>query len=298
LQAADLIVVLSHLGLDGDRALARAVDGIDLIVGGHSHTFLERPETVDGALIVQAGAKGQVLGRLDLTVEQATGQIEDYADTLLPVNDDVAPDPEVQALVDAALAEAAETMDQPIGETARPLDPRSSGEFALGNLICDALRAAEIDGRSADVAFHNNGGIRARLAKGPITFGQLYEVLPFDNQLMALDLSGGQLRQILEQSVAGAPGKLQVSGLAFAFDMDQPAGQRVVEVAVGGEPLDPARIYRVTTIDYLAAGGDGYETFTQGENVAYGDTEVWVVAEYIREHSPVDPKVEGRIRQE
>jgi 5'-nucleotidase/UDP-sugar diphosphatase len=298
-EQADLIVVLSHLGFDGDQALARAVDGIDVIVGGHSHVFLESPREVNDTLIVQAGAKGQVLGRLELTLDLATGQVTGYdrREVLLPVDGSgVGVHPEVQALVDAALQRAEETMDQPIGEMARALEPQYAGEFALGNLVTDAMLAADLsDGSTPDIAMHNSGGIRAGLPKGPVTYGQVYAVVPFDNQLIALDLTGEQALRILEHSVAGRAGNMQVAGLAFRFDMSRPAGRRVEDVAVGGEPLDPARVYRVVTIDYLAAGGDGQETFLEGENLTYGDGEVWVLAEYIRAHSPVDARVEGRI---
>ncbi|MFC2015963.1 bifunctional metallophosphatase/5'-nucleotidase, partial [Chloroflexota bacterium] len=294
---AELIVVLSHLGYDGDQALAQAVD---VIVGGHTHLFLERPGRVNDTLIVQAGAKGAVLGRLELSVDLATGEVTEYArqDMLLPVTNDVsAVNEEVQTLVQTALAEAAETIDQPIGEMARSVEPRSTGEFALGNLVVDAMRAADMgDGKPADIAMHNNGGIRASLNKGPITFGQLYAVLPFDNQLMALDLTGAQVLRILEHSVSERSAVMQVAGMTFAFNTARPVGERVVEATVGGEPLDPERVYRLVTIDYLAAGGDGQETFLEGSNLAYGDSEVWAVAQYIREHSPVDPQVERRMR--
>lgn len=254
---------------------------------------------MDGTLIVQAGASGKVVGRLELTVNVDTGQVVDHTSrkALLPVTDNLAVvNQEVQTLVDAALAEAAETMDQPIGETAVALQPQSSGEFALGNLVVDAMLDADLDGQPADIAMHNNGGIRAALPKGPISFGQLYAVLPFDNQLMALDQTGEQVLRILEHSVSSSPGKMQVAGMTFRIDTSKPAGDRILEATVGGEPLDPARSYRVVTIDYLASGGDGQETFLEGINPAYGDTEVWVVAQYIRDHSPVHPKVEGRIR--
>ena len=299
-EQADLIVVLSHLGYNGDLALAKAVDGIDVIVGGHSHMFLERPREINDTLIVQAGASGKVVGRLELTVSMGTGQVVDYTSrkALVPVTGNLAQvNQEVQALVDAALADAAETIDQPIGETAVALQPQSSGEFALGNLVVDAMLDADLDGQSADIAMHNNGGIRAALPKGPISFGQLYAVLPFDNQLMAMDLTGEQVLRILEHSVSSSPGKMQVAGMTFRFDMSRPAGDRILEATVGGEPLDPARSYRVVTIDYLASGGDGQETFLEGNNPAYGNTEVWEVAQYIRDHSPVHPKVEGRITQ-
>ncbi len=296
---AGLVVVLSHLGYDGDQALAAAVDGIDVIVGGHSHVFLEHPKEVNGTVIVQAGAKGQVLGRLELTVDLATGKIVDYTPrkVLLPVTNEVDEiNQDVKALVDGALAQAAETMDQPIGETSRALEPQRAGEFALGNLVVDAMLAADLsDGGRPDIAMHNNGGIRAGLPKGPITYGQLYAVLPFDNQLMALDLSGEQVLRILEHSVAEQAGSMQVAGMTFRFDMSKPVGQRILEATAGGAPLDPARNYRVVTIDYLAGGGDGQETFLEGLNPTYGDAEVWAVAEYIRARSPIDPKVEGRI---
>jgi 5'-nucleotidase/UDP-sugar diphosphatase len=300
-EQADLIVVLSHLGYDGDLALAKAVDGLDLIVGGHSHMFLESPRNINNTLIVQAGAKGQVVGRLELTVDVDTGEVVDFSSrkVLVPVTGNAAAvNEEVKSLVDAALAEAAETIEQPIGETAVALQPQSTGEFALGNLVVDAMLAADVDGQTADIAMHNNGGIRAPLPKGPISFGQLYAVLPFDNQLMALDLTGEQVLRILEHSVSNSPGKMLVAGMTFRFDMSRPAGNRIVEAAIAGVPLDPARLYRVVTIDYLASGGDGQETFLEGINPAYGDTAVWAVAQYIQDHSPVHPKVEGRIVQE
>jgi 2',3'-cyclic-nucleotide 2'-phosphodiesterase (5'-nucleotidase family) len=298
---AHLIVVLSHLGYDGDRALASAVDGIDLIVGGHTHTFLEPPAVVNGTIIAQAGTKGKVLGRLELTVDLESKTVKDYtrSGVLLPVTDDVAVlNQEVQALVDAAVDAAKETMDQSIGEVARTLQTRRSGESALGNLVVDAMLASWMEeGHLVDIAMHNNGGIRTDLLKGPITFGQLYAVLPFDNQLVALDLTGAQVLRILEHSVAERAGNMQVAGMAFRFSMSEPVGQRVLEATVGGQPLDPERDYRVVTIDYLASGGDGQEAFLEGTNVAYGDGEVWAVADYVREHSPVDAKVEGRIVQ-
>jgi 2',3'-cyclic-nucleotide 2'-phosphodiesterase (5'-nucleotidase family) len=298
---ADLIIALSHAGYDQDVALAQAVDGIDVIVGGHTHTFMEMPRKVGDTIIVQAGAKGEVLGRLELTVDLATGKVVEYSklQVLRMVSSKVpVVNEEARELVDAALAMAAETMNQPIGETASALRLGSIGEFALGNLIVDAMLAAEIDGRQADIAFHNNGGIRADLPEGPVNYGQIYAVLPFDNQLMAMDLTGEQILDILEHSVSQRLGRMQVAGLSFRFSGSKPPGSRVLEVTVAGKPLDAERAYRVITLDYLASGGDGYDTFLDGTNVAYGDTEVWAVAEYIRTHSPVDPQVEGRIIQQ
>ncbi len=297
-EQADLVVVLSHAGHDADIDLARSVEGIDLIVGGHSHAYVERPRQVGDTLVAQAGAKGQVLGRLELTVDLETGKITGVGGqrALEQVTGDISPvNQEVKDLVDAALVEASETMNQPIGETVRALEPQRVGEFALGNLVVDAMLVSEVDGRAADITTHNNAGIRDGLPKGPVNYGQIYAVLPFDNQLMAMDLTGKQVLEILEHSVSDQAGKLQVAGLTFHFDMSRPRGSRVLEVTVGGQPLDLARTYRMVTIDYLAGGGDGYDTFAQGGNPSYGDNEVWVVAQYIQALSPVDPRVEGRI---
>jgi 2',3'-cyclic-nucleotide 2'-phosphodiesterase (5'-nucleotidase family) len=299
-QQTGLIIVLSHLGIDGDRALAETVDGIDVIVGGHSHLAMDRPEVVNGTLIVSAGSKGQSLGRLDLEVDTGTRQVTGYSrsDLLLPVTGQVSPvNEQAKTLVEAALAQVAATKDQPIGRTSRALEPAREGEFALGNLVVDGMRAVGVgDGVPVDVAFHNNAGIRTGLPKGQITYGELYDALPFDNQLVAMDLTGAQLLRILEHSVSDRAGSLQVSGLSFRFDFSEPAGQRLREVAIGDEPLDRQKAYRVVTIDFLAYGGDGFKTFLDGTNLAYGDGEVWAIAEYIRTHSPVDPRVEGRIR--
>ena len=299
-QQGGLIIVLSHLGIDGDRALAETVDGIDVIVGGHSHLAMDRPEVVNGTVIVSAGSKGQSLGRLELEVDTGTGQVTGYSlsDLLLPVTGQVSPvNEQAKKLVEAALAQVAATKNQPIGRTARALEPAREGEFALGNLVVDGMRAVGAgDGVPVDVAFHNNAGIRAGLPKGQITYGQLYDVLPFDNQLVAMDLTGAQLLRILEHSVSDRAGSLQVSGLSFRFGLSEPAGRRVREVTIGDEPLDRQKAYRVVTIDFLAYGGDGFKTFLDGISLAYGDGEVWAVAEYIRTHSPVDPRTEGRIR--
>lgn len=296
---ADVVIALSHLGYDRDRALAHAVDGLDVIVGGHTHVFLQRPDRINGVLIIQAGAKGQVLGRLTLTVDLKTGSIREVpeASGLLAVEKTSPANAEIEAIADSALDLAAETINQPIGECVQTLEPRRAGEFALGNLIVDAMLAAQLsDGQQADIALHNNGGIRASLTKGSITFGELYAVLPFDDQLMVVSLSGAQNLEILEHSVSDRAGALQVAGLTYRFAMSRPPGQRVTEATVGRQPLEPARVYRIVTIDYLADGGDGYDTFLEGADLTYGDTAVWAVAEYIKAHSPVDPKVEGRIQ--
>jgi 5'-nucleotidase len=296
---ADVVIVLSHLGIDGDQQLAESVDGIDLIVGGHTHIELRNARQIRDTVIVQAGSKAKLLGKVAITLDTHTKRITAITKQnvlLNVVSTEVTPDPAVKRLVDSKVAEARVILDRPLGETLIDLEQSYEGEFPLGNLIADAMLAANQAGdRPADAAMHNNSGIRARIPKGPITYGMLYQVLPFDNVLCAIDLTGEQLMRILERTVAGRRGNLVVAGMTYQYDWTQPVGSRIVAVTIQGKPLDPMKTYRIQTIDYLCSGGDGQETFKEGRNPAFGDPVVDVVAEYIRTHSPVNPKVEGRI---
>lgn len=295
----DILVVLSHLGMPGDEDLAARVKGIDVIVGGHTHIEQRYTKRVGDTLIVQAGSKGKVLGKLELVYDRIAKKIVKYttANELVDiVNTKIPANPQVAALVKQRLEEAKEVLNRPIGQTLIDLEPCYEGECPLGNLVADAMLAVNLTpDRPADAAMHNNSGLRARLPAGNITFGQLYEVLPFDNTLVSIDLTGEQILAILERTVSGRRGNLVVSGMTYQYDWSKPAGSRIVAVTIGGKPLDPKKTYRIQTIDYLATGGDGQTTFTQGKIVAYGDPIVEIVAEYIKKHSPVNPKVEGRI---
>jgi 5'-nucleotidase/UDP-sugar diphosphatase len=296
---ADIVVVLSHLGMGDDEILAAAVPGIDVIVGGHTHIVQLAPKKVGDTIIVQAGSNVKNIGKLDLTWERASKKIISYTrqDEVTPVvNTKVTPNAKVDELVKRKAAEAAATLNKPLGETLIPLENCYQGECPLGNLVADAMREANQAGaRPADVAMHNNAGLRAPLAKGPIYYGGLFQVLPFGNVMAAIDLTGEQILLVMEKTVSGRPGNMVVSGMTYSFDQTRPIGQRITGVTIGGQKLVPTNVYRVQTIDYLATGGDGQEAFKEGKNVVYGDPVIDVVADYIKTHSPVNPQVEGRI---
>ncbi|MGH2499964.1 MAG: bifunctional metallophosphatase/5'-nucleotidase, partial [Candidatus Limnocylindria bacterium] len=298
---ADIVVVLSHTGVDDDTALAQALSGVDLIVGGHTHLPLRTPRTVGAVRIYQAGAYTENLGRIEVTVDPATKKIRGLtgADALVAVATGAAtPDPEIERLVAERRADAEKVTGRVVGRTTIPLEQQSAGEFPLGNLVADAmLEYARAQGWSSDLALHNNSGIRARLEAGEISYGRLYQVLPFDNAVVSIELTGAQLLRILERTVRSRAGNLVIAGGTYAFRMSQPAGSRIAAVTIGGRPLDPARVYRVATIDYLALGGDDQPTFREGRNIVYGDLTADVVAAYLGARSPVTPRVEGRITQ-
>jgi len=302
---ADLIIALTHIGYEMDRRLAEEVGGIHVIVGGHSHTKIDVPERVGNeggnAIIVQAWEYGMVLGRLDL--EMRGKAIVRFSGELIPVTVDVPEDPDVKAIVESYAAELKAAMSEVVGYTTVPLEGARSlirtRETNLGNLVADMMRWAAGD---AQIALENGGGIRWHrlFPAGPITRADVYELLPFLNTLVMMDLTGAQIKQALENSVSKYPtadGRfLQVSGLRFTFDPTKPAGSRVVNVWVGGEPLVETATYRVATNDFLAAGGDYYTVLTQGTN--FVDTGVYLMdymVEYLKEFSPVSPIEENRI---
>ena len=294
-RGADLIVVLSHLGLDADLVLAQEVPGIDVIVGGHSHTAVTHPLRVNDTIIVQAGSYGAWLGVLELEVDATTRKILSYnrENELRPVlnGPSDAVDEKATAIVGRFNDQIKTVFARTVAETTVDLKRNRREESNVGNLIADALREAS----GADLAFQNGGGMRTDIPRGKITLEQLYTLLPFDNLLVAMDLTGEQVRGILEQN-AGSPHQLlQVSGLSVHFDLRRPPGSQVIKVMVGHEPLVSGKTYRVVTNDFLAAGGDAITLFKEGRNVVYGDSLRDVVAAYLEKHSPVHPLTQDRI---
>lgn len=302
---SDLVIVLAHEGIDQDQALAANVSGIDVIVSAHTHVEQRQPKFVNGTIIVHAGYKAQYVGRLELTIDPATKKIIDYTKNNEPVpavSNKATPPQAVVDSIGKLLADARAAMNRPIGETLIDLnraytsDGRSTGEYPSGNLVVDAMLAANQAGdRPADVAIHNNAGIRSDIPKGPLTYGQLYEMLPFDNVLTAMDLKGADIKAVLDVAVSCPRVNTLVAGMSFVYDCSKPQGSRLSNILIQGKPIDLQKVYRVQTIDYLATGGDGQTAFTRGTNLVYGDPVVDVVADYVTKHSPINPQVGGRI---
>ena len=314
---ADIIIVLSHIGQAHDRALAERVRGIDIIVGGHSHTKVLTPVRVNETIIVQAWEHAKALGVLDITVEdgkiiKADGRLEE----IRPVSG--REDPAAAEIVEKYRKKVSAVLDERIGMAFHDLDGENvrTRETDLGNFIADIIRKAS----GADAAIINGGSIRTSVKKGDIKVKDIYSVLPFDNYIVAVKLSGRQIRETLEHGVSSfepAEGRFpQVSGLAFTYNQSLPPGARVTEILVDGEKIDAAKEYTVATNDFLAAGGDGYKAFgdavkssgnfeiigglMKSEKLVYSDSGKWlrdVVVDYIRGEKNISPSVEGRIRE-
>ncbi len=298
----DIIICLSHLGIDADAALAAAVPGIDVIVGGHSHTALVQPKVIGETLIVQAGEWAEYVGVLDVSV--AGDKIASFHGELIRMTAEMpgpAPDHPIAVMTGSYKAAMAEKMAVVVGSTSAPLDGEGARVHTcstnLTNLITDAIR--EFSG--ADVVMINGGGIRASINPGDITVRDIYNVLPFADKVVVIELTGDKIMAALEHGLCKYPqgntGFCQVSGMTVRFDPEKPAGSRVVEVLVAGKPIAADKLYTLATNDFMAAGGDGYVWFTQSAPVfKAGDMFSEVVIDYIQTLGAVEAPTEMRIQ--
>lgn len=306
-QGADFIIVLSHGGQGLERALTRTLRDVDLVMGGHDH--LARTIYDGRDMTAASGSQGEFVAKVSLTIDRVEKRgkmrlVWSPAFELLPTRD-TTPDATVQAKVDGYVAALDKELGQVIGSTSVELDTRRASirgiETGFGNLVADASRAAT----GADVGLANGGGIRGDTvypAGTELTRKDILSELPFGNSTVKLELTGAQLRAVLENGVSavekGAGRFPQVSGMAFSYDASKPAGARVVEVTVGGKPLDAEATYTLATNGYIAGGGDGYAALKKAKVLIDGDAGGLLagqVIDYIQAAGTVSPTVGGRI---
>jgi 5'-nucleotidase len=306
---ANKIVLVSHIGFQEDLALAPRLRGVDVIVGGHSHTLLGSPDlpvpapsrgtyptvtkdrTGGTVLVVQAWEWGKVLGRLQVTFD-GQGRVTGWEGGPVPVDESVAEDPEAAALVAAFKKPIEALMDQRVGETMVEVPRSAQGQGAMADLITDAMLEATRQNGSV-VALMNAGGVRAGLEAGPLTYGQLVSVQPFSNTLVVADLTGAEIVAALES------GKLYVSaGSSFTIDYSKPEGSRVRDVVIAGRPLDLDAVYRTTWNSFVAAGGDGIVQVRDSTRYKHdtGIVDVDALVRLVQSRSPLSPRAEGRVR--
>lgn len=302
-EATDLLVVLSHNGLDEDRKLANALagSGIDVIVGGHSHTRMKQPELVAGILIVQAGGAMQNLGRLDLRVQDdhvvgyAGSLISLWADSLT-TDGDMSDPSGLSGLVGGYQTQVMAQYGQQLGTLAVDLN-RGRGETPLGDWLADVLR----ESADADVGLINSGGIRRDLPQGPLTALHIHEVLPFANALVTVRMTGTELTAVADWNAAaqasGDHGILQVSGISYEITPGIAGGPaRAGGLAVGDHPVDPTASYLVAMPDFVAMMGPVYLGCPNPPFTDLGRDLASVVADAVRRAGVVTTPVGGRIR--
>ncbi len=301
------VIGLTHLFMAQDKKLAQCAD-FDLILGGHEHTLLQ--SSANGTPIFKMTADARELGKFNLNFNAATKRLESFDWEIIPVTDQIEDAPEFAWVFDKYKS-LLEQLAVSVGATSVELDALSlsnrTKETNIGNFVADAYRNAA----SADVALVNGGSIRADLTYNPgtLTKRDVLSILPFNNPIVKIEITGKTLRETLEHGVArsgmnedGEPGRFpQVSGMSFKFDTTKPVGSRVSEISVGGKPLDESKIYTLATSDFLVTrGGDGYTMFKDAKVLinaanAAKDSDVFEKAIKDSPNQTIAPKLESRI---
>jgi 5'-nucleotidase len=276
---------------------------IDVVISGHSHSFtnaLVAGQKDKPLLVTQAFSASTAYGDIDLTISRDSGDVVEKSAAIVTTWADqgpgLSPDVKVAQIVAAADERVAPLVNQVVGTVTTALTRSESraGESSLGNLIADAQRVMT----GADFAFMNPGGIREDLNAGEVTWGELFTIQPFGNDLVSMDLTGAQIKTLLEQQwTASSTRILKTSGLTYTWDGARPIGDRVTQiVAANGVPVDPATIYRVTVNSFIATGGDGYLVLPQGTNRVIGPVDLAALVDYVESlPQPFSAAIESRI---
>ncbi len=307
--------------------LARLDPRVDLIVSGHTHRPYVcewgRQDAARPYLLTSAGLAGAYVTDIDLAIDPASGRVvEKRATNRVVQNDGIQsgheaiapladlpsypPRADIAAYVGRYQDAVRAAEGRRVARIAAPMARSESGmaESALGNLIADGMLAATQDVAlgGAQIAIMNSTGVRQALepgADGFVTFGQIYTVQPFNNNLVTLTLSGAQLRGLLEQQFddEGFMQLLSVSqGLRFSYDLRRPAGSRIVGASFRGIPIADRRVYRIVTNNFLASGGDSFTLFKQGRDAVIGPVDLDATEAYLVARQPVASPALDRTR--
>lgn len=306
-EGAEIVVALTHLGLNADKRLAEEVGGIDVIVGGHSHNRMTEALHVRETLIVQAGAHGSDLGRLDLTIEN--GRVTVFKRTLIPIINTES-NKTVAAEIEKQIAPYKSKLDENIGEAAGLIvraqtiagneAEKRDAESPADSLFADAIR----EETNTEIAFLPGLGYGVAIQPGAITTDELRNLIPHDAAIFTMKLSGVQIREVLEQAVENVfttdatkkvGGMIQLSGLRFSYDATLSRGNRVREIFVGEKPLEQKRSYRVAVNALLAEGGHNQKTFLAGAEKREAGKQYETVKKWIADRKNVSVPPIGRI---
>ena len=318
-QGINKIIVLSHSGYAVDKRVAGMTTGVDVIIGGHTNTFLSNisdravgpyPTMVGDTAIVQAYAYGKYIGELSVTFNDA-GEVVSASGEPITIDGEVSEQEDIVARVAELAKPLDEIRNKVVASSAAVIEGNRAvcriQECEMGNLVADAM-LDRVKDQGVTIAIMNSGGLRSSIDAGDVTMGEVLTVLPFQNTLSTFDISGADVIAALENGVSQVEevkGRFpQVAGLKFKWDPSvAPNEGRVTEVMVdmGGEfkAIDPAATYSVVSNNYVRGGGDGYKMFATNAQNAYdfGPNMEDVLAEYLAANAPYAPKVEGRISQ-
>lgn len=290
----DLIVVFAHLGYPQEVKLAKEVDGIDVLISGHTHNRLYEPVNVNGTIIIQSGCHGSFIGRLDLDVKD--GNIIDFNHELVKIDESIEPDNEVQRYIDKVMEPHKDMLNEVIGETKTGLARDKVMETTMDNLLLKAL----IDVSGAEMAFSNGWRYGAPVPPGEINMGDLWNIIPTNPSVSVCEISGQELWDMIEEDLENTFSSdayeqmggyvKRCYGINVYFKVENAEGLRIQEFFVGDERLDKKKTYKASFVT------------TQGIPAKYGKNRknleinaVEALREYIEKNSPVKPEIEGTI---
>lgn len=302
---ADIVVCLTHLGIDEESEdtstkVADNVDGIDLIIDGHSHSQLDEGKIEKTTLIAQTGAHGYNLGEVTLLVDKDNKVNAKFA-KLHPYKkmQHINANQEILDVINKYSEANKDVLSQKVGMTDVDLDGVRGNvrtkETNLGDFIADAMK----ESIGADITITNGGGIRDSIVKGDITKGDVLTVFPFTNFLVKIEITGADILAALEHGLTDTPneaGKFpQIAGMTVKYDSSKEAGSKVTEVLVNGEALDPNKTYSLATNDFMAIGGDGYEMFKGKTRSEERGLISDIFEEAIKANGTINPSTDGRM---
>lgn len=291
----DLIVVLSHNGLQADSLLAASVGPeVDVIIGGHSHHRLEQPIKVNRKIIVQAGSRWQHLGRLDLAV--AADTVYSFKYQLIPLwTDNIIVNESLEAEVKKLQQLIDEQYGKVIGELKTDWRRSSTTESNIGNFVTDCMRQFS----QADFALINSGGIRLDLPAGPIKKLDIKNILPFNNSIVKFQATGAQVLELLrtnaQAAASASSGILQVSGLTYEWKLNPDGTVTILKVTIGNQPIVPDKTYLGATVDFVISNAEKYLGFTPTQVTDLMIPLTDVVMKAVEQQHTIESKVEGRI---
>jgi 5'-nucleotidase len=323
-EGVNKIIALTHVGYPRDKELIAKIPGVDVVVGGHSHSLLSNtdakaegpyPTMIDNpdgykVPVTQAASYSKYLGKFQVVFDD-NGVVKEAKGDPIFLDNSVKPDEAVLARIAELGAPIEELKKKEVSETTGPIDGSREScrarECEMGNLVADAI-LDRVKDQGVQIVFQNGGGLRASIDGGVVTMGEVLEVLPFQNTVATFQLSGKDVVASLEaglSEIEEGKGKFpQVAGLKYSFDKSvAPNGGRVksVEVMENGAwvPIDEAKEYLIATNNYVRQGGDGYKLFADnGKNAYdYGPSLELVVADYLGANRPYTPKLDGRITE-
>lgn len=326
-KGADLILVLAHLGIpydvqsayqhdiveghindpnrywpDNAIDLAYKVPGIDLFFAGHIHKGYNEPweEPNNHTLLFQNYAYGSNMGYVVIKIDKETKTISGYelpayidGDLLTLFTEELIPDPAVKDSIERMQAEAEKGMDENVGEAVIHLSRGVGAQSLIGNLVMDAM----LEEVGADFSFLNLGGVRDDINQGQVTYRDVFDVLPFESQIVTLNISGALLKEILEIRVSYGHHGLRIAGGEVVYNKTLPNFQRVTKLKIAGKDWDPNKIYKVATTDFLMAGNAGLTILTEipQEQITYNYIIMRdALANYFRRHKIVTAKIDNR----